>query len=77
MADKAFGMGGVGGREHTCPLELNDLGAAEVDVGRGVEANPRVAVLVVVPAKEVLAEGPAILDRAEVVQGTRGGTSGS
>jgi len=48
VADKAFGMGSVGGCEHTCPLELNDLDAAEVDVGRGVEAKPRVAVLVVV-----------------------------
>ena len=61
-------MGGVGGREHPRPLELDDLGAAEVDVGRGVEANPRVAVLVVVPMEEALSERPAILERAEVVR---------
>jgi hypothetical protein len=39
---------------------LDELGAAVVDIGRGVEADPGVAVLVVVPAEEPGAEGVGV-----------------
>jgi len=41
-------MRGVGCLEHAGALELGEASVAEVDVGRGVEAQARVAVLVVV-----------------------------
>jgi hypothetical protein len=42
-------------------------GRAVVDVGRGEQCDPAVAVLVVVPAEKPLAEGAGVLDRAEPV----------
>ena len=36
-----------------------------MDVGGGVQAEPAVAVLVVVPGEEVLAVGAGVLDRGE------------
>ena len=49
MANKAFGVGGVRGLWDACPLDLDTVGATEMDRGRGVKANTRVAVLAVVP----------------------------
>ena len=65
MADEALGVGHVGCLEHASALELNPVCAVEVDVGRGVEAKTRVAVLVVIPTEEALTERAAVLDRAE------------
>ncbi len=48
MADEAFGVSCVGCLEHASALELNAAGTSEVDVGWDVEAQPGVAVLVVV-----------------------------
>ena len=58
-------MSGVRGSEHTFALDLDAVGVAEVDGGWGVEAEPGVSVLVVVPAEEALAERAAIFDGAE------------
>ena len=65
MTNEAFWMSGVGRVEHAGALKLGDAGAPEVDIGRRVEADTGVAVLVVVPVEEVLAEYPAILDGAK------------
>ena len=51
--------------KHKGTLDLDTFSAAEVDGGGRVEAETGVAVLVVVPAEEALAEGAAILDGAE------------
>jgi hypothetical protein len=52
MANEAFGMGGVDGLQDTRPLDLDAVGATEMSRGWGVEPNPRMAVLVVVPPEE-------------------------
>ena len=58
-------MGGVGGVEYTGTLVADCLGQAVVDVGRGMQGQPAVAVFVVVPAEEVLAVSSCVFDRAE------------
>ena len=58
-------MGVVGGGQDLGASGLDRCGAAVVDVGGGVEAEPAVAVLVVVPGEEVLAVRPGSLDRGE------------
>ena len=50
---------------------LDGWGAAVVDVGGGVQAEPAVAVLVVVPAEEFLAVRPGGLDRGEAGRESR------
>ena len=65
MADKAFGVVCVGCLKHAGALDLDACSVAEVDRGRGVKAKTRVAVLVVVPLEEALAERAAIFDGAE------------
>ena len=47
-ADEALGMLGVGIEQDDTPLAADRLGASVVDVGRRVQANARVAVVVVV-----------------------------
>src|SRR6266508_602417 len=65
LADEPLGMGGVGAvQDHGAGVD-DLLGAAVVHVGRGQQRDPRVVVLVVVPAEEVLAEAAGVLDRAE------------
>jgi hypothetical protein len=58
-------MRGVDGGEQLGPRDLNVRRSAVVDVGRGVQAEAGMAVLVVVVGEEALAVGPRILDRAE------------
>ena len=58
-------MGSVGRVEHTGALELSDASPPEVQIGWRMEADARVAVLVVVPAEEALAECSPILDGAK------------
>ena len=65
LANKTFGVNGVGCLKHMGALNLDTFGVAEVDGGRGVEAQARVSVLVVVPREETLAEHAAIFDGAE------------
>ncbi len=58
-------MCGVGCLKHTGTLDLDALSAAEVDSGWRVETETGVAVLVVVPVKEALAECAGVFDGAE------------
>ena len=71
MANEALGVSDVGGVQDASSLELDAFGASEMDGGRGVEPNARVAVLVVVPLKEASAKRAAILDRAETLRELR------
>ena len=68
MANEALRVGCVGGLKDVCPFDLDALGVTEVDRGRRMEADPRVAVLQVVPMEEALAECAAVFDRAETVR---------
>ena len=54
-------MGGVDGVQHPGPVGSDQLGPAVVDIGGGVEADPGVAVFVVVPAEEPGTEGVGVL----------------
>jgi hypothetical protein len=58
-------VGVVGGGQDLGTSGLNSCGPAVVDVGGGVQAEPAVAVLIVVPPEEVLAVGPGGFDRGE------------
>jgi hypothetical protein len=58
-------VGVVGGGQDAAALGPDGFGVAVVDVGGGVQAEPAVAVLVVVPAEEFLAVRPGGLDRGE------------
>src|SRR5664280_1215998 len=58
-------MGGVGGVEGDGPGDRDLGGPPGMDVGRGEEADPRMAVRRVVPGEEGGAEGPGVLERAE------------
>ena len=65
MPHEAFWMSGVGRVEHTRTLKVSDASPPEVHIGWRVEANTRMAVLIVVPAEEALAERPSILNGAK------------
>jgi hypothetical protein len=56
---------GVGGVEYAGPFVTDCLGEAVVDVGGGMQAQPGVAVFVVVPSEEVLAVSSGVFDRVE------------
>jgi hypothetical protein len=51
--------------KYTGTLDLDACSVAEMDGRRGVEAEAGMAMLVVVPAEETLAESAGILDGAE------------
>jgi hypothetical protein len=65
LADEAFWVGVVGGGQHAGPAGLHDCGAAVVNVGGGVQAEPAVTMLIVVPGEEVLAVRSCCFDRVE------------
>ena len=65
LADEPFRVGGVGGGEVVRPGGLDGLGTAVVDIGGGVQAQPGMAVFLVVPGEEDLAVCPGGLDRGE------------
>ena len=67
LADEPLGVGGVGGLQHPGPLGADLLGPAVVEVGGGVEPDPGVAMLGVVPAEEPGAEAVGVLIGAEPV----------
>ena len=67
MANEALGVSGIGSLQDTRSLEVDAFGASEVEGGRGLEADTRMAVVVVVPPEEALAEGAAIFNGAEAV----------
>jgi len=67
MANEPFGVSGVGGLKYARTLHLDGLGVTEMDRVRGMETQPRMTVLVVIPMEEAPTEGTAILDRAKTV----------
>ena len=60
--DEAFGVGGVRGVEGDGSLLLDLVCGAVVDRCRGVEPDPGVAVLQVVPVEELDTEGAGVVD---------------
>jgi hypothetical protein len=68
LADEALWVGGVGGVQHRTSRQGDLLGVAVVNVGRGQQRDPAVAVLEVVPAEEPLAKAAGVLQRAEPVR---------
>jgi hypothetical protein len=62
---EALGMGGIGGGQDLSAGLVELDGMAVVDRLRGHHRDPGVAVLTVVPAEELLAERPRVLDGAE------------
>ena len=69
--DEAFGMRHIRGGQHHGTLRAHRGGLAEVDDRRLQETEPAVVMLVVVPAKEQLAERAAIFDRSEALRKLR------
>src|SRR5207247_4028863 len=65
LADKAFGVGVVGGGQDLGASGPDGCGPAVVDVGGSVQAEAAVMVLVVVPGEEFLAVRPGGFDRGE------------
>jgi len=61
----------VSGIEHQLAALQHALGLAEVNHGRGQQADARMTVFLVVPREELLAEGAAVLDAAEAIRGFR------
>ena len=66
-ADEPLGRRGVGGVEDALALGVERLGVAVVDRGGGHQADPGVAVGVVVPVEELAAERAGLLDVLEAV----------
>jgi hypothetical protein len=64
-------MGCVSGFEDAGSVQMDAFSASEVDGGRGVEPDARVAVVVVVPAEEASTEISAIFNRAEAIRELR------
>ena len=77
FADEAFGVGVVGGVQDLGAVGPDGCGLAVVDVGGGVQAEPAVMMLVVVPGEEVLAVRPGGFDRGEPGGEARAGISAS
>jgi hypothetical protein len=65
VADEPFGVCVVGGVQDPAALGTHRVGEPVVNVRGGVQPEPAVAMLVVVPAEEPLAVGSHCLDRAE------------
>ena len=61
-ADEPFGVCGVGGVEYTGPLVADCLGQAVVDVGGCMQAQPGMAVFIVIPTEEDLAVSSGVFD---------------
>ena len=55
----------MGGEQSLMASELDGLGEAVMDAVGGVEADPRMVMVVVVPVEEGLAERAGVVDRAE------------
>src|SRR5207237_6826436 len=68
LADEALRTSRVRGGEHLSAGVVGVLGLAVMDDLGGQQADASVAVVGVVPAEEVLAEDPGLLDRGEAVR---------
>ena len=65
FADEPFGVCGVGSVEDAGALVADCLCEAVVDVSGGMQAQPAVAMFIVVPSEEDLAVSSGVFDRAE------------
>ena len=65
VADEALGSRGVGGVQDACAIGVDGVRLAVVDGGGGHQADPGVAVLLVVPVEEVAAERACVVDRVK------------
>ena len=75
--DESFWVGGVGSGQDGGSFVADRVGVSVVDIGRCVQAQAAVSVLIVVPGEEDFAVGPGGLDRGEPGPGSRVGISGS
>ena len=57
----------MGASESLLASKLDCLGQAVMDAVRGVKADPRMVMVVVVPVEEGLAEAARVMDRAEAL----------
>ena len=57
----------VSGVEHHLAVGQDGLGVAEMNHGRGQQADAGVAMLLVVPLEKLLAKSTAVLDAAEAI----------
>ena len=73
-AHEALGSGGVGGGQDADAFVVERWCAPVVDGRRRHQADPGMAMHVVVPVEERMAEGPGVYDRAEALGGSRAGT---
>jgi hypothetical protein len=71
LVDEAFGMDAIGGIEHGLALFENERGLVVVHHGWGEQAQPGMAVFLVVPAEKSLRKSPAILNTAETIRKLR------
>ena len=69
--DEAFGMDAIGGIENGLALLEDERGLVVVDHGRSEQAQPGVAVFLVVPAKKSLRKSPTVLNAAETIRKLR------
>lgn len=68
FSDKFFRMGLVGRKKDPASLFLKLTGLSTMDPVRGHKPNTRVAMIKVIPVKEVLTEGPGILNTPKAVR---------
>ena len=64
---EALGVRGIGSGKDAVALRAHRGGLTEVDRRRREEAEPTVPMILVVPAKELLAERAAVFERSEAV----------
>ena len=68
---EALGMRGIGGGEDAVSMRAHRLRLTEVDDGWREEAEPAVPMVLVVPAKKLLAERAAVFERSEAIRELR------
>lgn len=68
LANKTLWMSRVGALKNAGALEVDAFGVTKMDGGGCVEADARMAVVVVVPAEEAPAKSAPIFNRAETIR---------
>ena len=69
--DEAFGMDAIGGIENDLAPFEDERGLVVVDHGRGEQAQPGVAVFLVVPAEKSLRKSAAVLNARKAIRELR------
>ena len=60
--NEPVGVGGMGGEQSLMACELDGLGEAVMNAVRGVKADSRMMMMVVIPVEEGLAEAARVVD---------------